>query len=36
MPRDIVVVPRSGIANVDVWVDQHIRKLIPVDYIPIF
>jgi len=36
MPRDILVVPRSGIANVDLWVDQHIRKLIPVNpYIPI-
>ncbi len=36
MPRDILVVPRSGIANVDLWVDQHIRKLIPVNpYLPI-
>lgn len=29
MPNDIVLVPRSGIANVDLWVDQYIRKLIP-------
>jgi polysaccharide biosynthesis/export protein len=36
MPRDILLVPRSGIANVDLWVDQHIRKLIPVNpYLPI-
>ena len=35
MPRDIVVVPRSGIANVDLWFDQHVRKLIPVDYVPV-
>jgi len=36
LPRDILVIPRSGIANVDLWVDQHIRKLIPVKpYIPI-
>lgn len=30
MPNDIVLVPRSGIANVDLWVDQYIRKLIPI------
>nr|WP_269145380.1 polysaccharide biosynthesis/export family protein [Geomonas sp. RF6] len=30
LPNDIVLVPRSGIANVDLWVDQYIRKLIPV------
>jgi len=36
LPRDILVIPRSGIANVDLWVDQHIRKLIPVNpYLPI-
>jgi len=36
LPRDILVVPRSGIANVDLWVDQHIRKLIPINpYLPI-
>jgi protein involved in polysaccharide export with SLBB domain len=36
LPRDILVIPRSGIANVDLWVDQYIRKLIPVNpYLPI-
>jgi polysaccharide export outer membrane protein len=36
LPRDILLIPRSGIANVDLWVDQHIRKLIPVNpYLPI-
>jgi polysaccharide export outer membrane protein len=30
MPSDIVYVPRSRIANVNVWVDQYIRKNIPV------
>jgi polysaccharide biosynthesis/export protein len=36
MPRDILVVPRSGIANLDIIIDQYIRKLIPVSpYIPI-
>jgi protein involved in polysaccharide export with SLBB domain len=29
-PRDIVWVPRTTIVNVDVWVDQHIRRLIPI------
>jgi protein involved in polysaccharide export with SLBB domain len=28
-PRDIVYVPRTSIAKVDQWVDQHINKLIP-------
>jgi protein involved in polysaccharide export with SLBB domain len=31
MPRDVLYVPRSGIANLDVWIDQNIRKLIPID-----
>ncbi len=29
MPYDIVFVPRTTITNVDLWVDQYIRKLIP-------
>ena len=29
-PFDIVYVPKSAIANVNVWVDQYIRKNIPV------
>ena len=29
-PFDIVFVPRSVIANVNVWVDQYIRKNIPI------
>ena len=28
--RDMVVVPRSGIANADLWVSQYIRNLLPV------
>jgi len=28
-PQDIVYVPRTGIAKVGQWVDQHINKLIP-------
>jgi len=31
-PFDIVYVPRSVIANVNVWVDQYIRKNIPVPF----
>jgi polysaccharide biosynthesis/export protein len=29
-PFDIVYVPKSTIANVDVWVDQYIRKVLPI------
>ncbi|MBF6569744.1 MAG: polysaccharide biosynthesis/export family protein [Candidatus Binataceae bacterium] len=36
LPRDILVIPRSGIANLDLWIDQHIRKMIPVTpYLPL-
>ena len=31
MPRDVVVVPKSGIANADLWVKQHIRDILPVE-----
>ncbi|WP_028311353.1 polysaccharide biosynthesis/export family protein [Derxia gummosa] len=27
---DVLVVPRSGVANVNLWVDQYIRKNLPV------
>jgi len=30
MPNDIVYVPKTTIANVNVWVDQYIRKNIPI------
>ncbi|SNB46147.1 polysaccharide biosynthesis/export family protein [Geobacter sp. DSM 9736] len=30
LPHDIVVVPRSKIANVNVWVDQYLRRNIPI------
>ena len=30
MPYDIVLVPKSTIANVDVWVDQYLRKSMPI------
>ncbi len=30
MPRDILVVPTSTIANVDNWVDHYIRRVLPV------
>lgn len=30
MPFDIVYVPKSSIANLNVWVDQYLRKNIPV------
>jgi protein involved in polysaccharide export with SLBB domain len=31
LPDDIVVVPKSSIANVNMWVDQYIRKNIPIN-----
>ena len=31
-PFDIVFVPRSHIANVNVWMDQYIRKNIPIPF----
>ncbi len=30
-PYDIVYVPKSAIANINVWVDQYIRQNIPID-----
>lgn len=30
MPNDIIYVPKSTIANINVWVDQYIRKNIPI------
>jgi polysaccharide export outer membrane protein len=29
-PYDVVVVPRSGIANVNLWVDQYLRRNLPI------
>lgn len=31
-PYDVVVVPRSGIANVNLWVDQYIRNNLPINF----
>jgi protein involved in polysaccharide export with SLBB domain len=31
MPRDVLVVPKSGIASADLWVKQHIRDILPVE-----
>lgn len=28
-PADVVVVPRSGVGNVGLWVDQYIRRVLP-------
>ena len=30
MPRDVAVVPRSTIANVDLFVKQYIQGLLPI------
>jgi protein involved in polysaccharide export with SLBB domain len=30
MPYDVVLVPRSGIANLNLWIDQYIRKALPI------
>jgi protein involved in polysaccharide export with SLBB domain len=32
MPFDVVYVPRSPIANVNLWVDQYVRKNLPVSF----
>ena len=31
MSHDVIVVPRSRIANVDLWVKQHVRDVLPVE-----
>lgn len=31
-PADIIFVPRSSIANINLWIDQYIRKNIPVPF----
>jgi protein involved in polysaccharide export with SLBB domain len=31
-PHDVVFVPRSGISEVNKWVDQYIRRNIPIDF----
>ncbi len=33
--NDVIFVPRSKIANVDVFVEQYIRDALPVSYLPI-
>lgn len=32
MSQDIIYVPKSHIANVDMWIDQYIRKVIPLPF----
>lgn len=32
MPLDVVYVPKSPIANVNLWVDQYLRKNIPIGF----
>ena len=29
-PLDVLIVPRSGISDLNVWVDQYIRRMLPV------
>jgi protein involved in polysaccharide export with SLBB domain len=33
--NDVIFVPRSKIANVDVFVEQYIRDALPISYVPI-
>lgn len=36
MPSDVIVVPRSAIANLDLFVKQYVKDLIPIEpYLPI-
>ncbi|HEY3423790.1 MAG TPA: polysaccharide biosynthesis/export family protein [Negativicutes bacterium] len=32
LPNDIIFVPKSPIANVNVWIDQYIRRNIPIPF----
>ena len=32
MPYDVVIVPRTGIADAYVWVNQHIQQFVPVSW----
>jgi protein involved in polysaccharide export with SLBB domain len=32
MPFDVVYVPKSAITNVNVWIDQYLRKNVPVSF----
>lgn len=29
-PRDILIIPRSGIAELNLWVEQYIRRMLPI------
>jgi len=31
-PKDVLFVPKTGIAKADMWVDQHVIKLIPIRF----
>jgi protein involved in polysaccharide export with SLBB domain len=31
-PQDVVIVPRSGIASLNVWVDQYLRRNLPINF----
>jgi hypothetical protein len=33
--NDVIFVPRSKIANVDVFVEQYIRDALPINYLPV-
>jgi protein involved in polysaccharide export with SLBB domain len=35
-PFDMVLVPRSGVTNVNLWVQQYIRDNLPINVIPLF
>ena len=30
--QDVVVVPRSGIAKLDLWIDQYVRRAVPISF----
>jgi protein involved in polysaccharide export with SLBB domain len=32
MPFDVVYVPKSAITNVNLWIDQYLRKNVPVSF----
>lgn len=31
-PQDVVIVPRSGVANLNLWIDQYLRRNLPINF----
>lgn len=33
IPSDVLLVPRTGVANLNIWVDQYIRENLPINFV---